>query len=985
MNYYKMNYSIRQFTTALFLMTIVPFFLTSCNEEEAPAQSSKYEFEAVEDDPLGTRIYTLDNGLKVYLSQNKKEPRIQTQIAVRAGSKNDPAETTGLAHYLEHMMFKGTNNVGTVDWEKEKVLLDQIEALYETHRKESDPEKKKAIYKQIDSVSYLASGYAIPNEYDKMVSSLGAKGTNAYTWVEQTVYVNDIPANEVNKWLKLESERFGDCVLRLFHTELETVYEEYNRTQDADGRQSYAALFESLFPKHQYGTQTTIGEGEHLKNPSMTNIYNYFETYYVPNNVAICLAGDLDYDATIAMVDEHFGKWQPGEVPAFTYEDQPAITEPIVREVTGVQPEHLYMGFRFDGTATKDPMMIQLIDFMLSNGQAGLIDLELNQKQKVLTASSFQTLMKDYTVHMLYGRPKAGQSLEEVQDLMLGQIERIKTGDFPDWLIGAVVKNLKLEEIQGQESNRGRASKFVTSFITEKPWAEVVNYYDEMGKITKEDVVKFAKEHYSNNYAVVYKRKTEESGRAKVDKPEITAIQINRDSQSVFLSNFQEMKSERLEPLWVDYKEEISTEDLGKGIELSYVENKVNEIFSLNYIIDMGSDHNKQLGLAVSYLPYLGTSKYTAEELQEEFYKLGLTFDVNTGRDQIYITLKGLEESLEEGLKLFEHVLGNAEPNPEAYEQMVQRMLKSRADSKLNKDVILRQGLMSYAKYGKENPFRDILPEDVLTTTDPVELVAILKDLTGFKHRIFYYGKEPQAEVKTLLAEYHKTPEALQDYPEPKAFAELPTTENKVLFVNYDMVQTEMMMVSKDDPFSLELMPYASLYNEFFGAGLSSIVFQEIREAKALAYSAYSYYAVPAKKEDAHYVYAYIGTQADKLDQAATAMKDLMNNMPEATAQYEAACDAALKKIESDRIVGQSVFWSYQRAKKRGLDYDFRKTMYEQIPGMDMEAMKAFFNEHIKGRNYTFIVIGKRENMDMEALAKLGPVSELTLEEVFNY
>ena len=253
-------------------------------------------------DPINAQIYTLDNGLKVYLSVNKDQPRVQTFIAVNTGSTNDPSDVTGLAHYLEHMVFKGTSNFATLDWEKEKVLLQEISDLYELHRAESDPDKKKVIYAKIDSVSGEAAKYAIPNEYDKMISGLGAKGTNAFTSMERTAYINDIPSTELEKWMKVESERFSELVLRLFHTELEAVYEEFNRGQDNDYRKAYAAMNEIMFTKHQYGTQTTIGEGEHLKNPSMVKIHEYFDTYYVPNNMAICLAGDFDPDVTLAMI-----------------------------------------------------------------------------------------------------------------------------------------------------------------------------------------------------------------------------------------------------------------------------------------------------------------------------------------------------------------------------------------------------------------------------------------------------------------------------------------------------------------------------------------------------------------------------------------------------------------------------------------------------------------------------------------------------------
>ncbi len=284
-------------------------------KETVHTAPNNYEYITITHDENRVRIYTLKNGLKVFLAQNFDAPRIQTFIPVRTGSNNDPADNTGLAHYLEHMMFKGTSRIGTQNWEKEKELLDQISALYEDHKAEQDPEKKKAIYKKIDEVSQEASQYAIANEYDKAISSLGATGTNAHTWFDETVYKNNIPNNELEKWLKIEKERFSEMTLRLFHTELESVYEEFNRAQDNDTRLVSYELMDALFPTHPNGQQTTLGKPEHLKNPSMKAIHKYFDEYYVPNNYAMVLVGDLDFEETIQLVDQYFGALPYKELP----------------------------------------------------------------------------------------------------------------------------------------------------------------------------------------------------------------------------------------------------------------------------------------------------------------------------------------------------------------------------------------------------------------------------------------------------------------------------------------------------------------------------------------------------------------------------------------------------------------------------------------------------------------------------------------------
>ncbi len=962
------------FSTAL-------IFLSSCK----PKEQSKYTYESVADDPLKARIYTLKNGLKVYLTVNPREPRIQTYIAVRAGSKSDPKETTGLAHYLEHMLFKGTHDIGTLNWEAEKVLLDSVSALYELHKNTPDPEKKKAIYQRIDSFSYEASKLAVPNEYDKMITSLGAKGTNAYTWVEQTVYVNDIPSNELEKWLTVESNRFRTLVLRLFHTELETVYEEFNRAQDNDGRKSWDALQNGLYPNHPYGTQTTLGEGEHLKNPSMVNIHNYFDKYYVPNNIAICLSGDLDPDKTVEMIEKYFGDWQPKEVALFSFEPQSEFAEPVVKESFGPQEEHVYVGFRTAGADSREALITKLITAILYNGQAGLIDLNLNQKQKTLSAEAFENIMADYGMLGLYGEPREGQTLEEVKDLLLQQVDLLKKGEFDDWLIEAAVKNMKLQQIKAYEGNRARAHKFVDAFILGLEWEKLANELNEMEKITKEEVVQFANERYKNNYVVSYKRIGTDPNTHKVEKPKITPVVMNRDTQSAFMVMFDSLESARLSPVFVDYKNEIQTDSLKGDIEFSYVKNKFNELFELYYIFDMGADNDQKLPLAIKYLPFLGTDKYSAEDLQKEFFKKGLSFDVSSSKDQVYVTLKGLEESFAGGVELFEHILANAQPDSQALSDMVDGILKERLDAKLNKGTILRSAMMNYAKYGPNSSFTNILSKDELKNLNPQELVGIIRNLSGFRHRIFYYGKNSAEKIKPVLEKHHTVAVPLKDYPQAKIFPELETSENKVFFTNYDMVQAEMILFSKGSLYDKTLTPAASLFNEYFGGGLSSIVFQEIREQKALAYAAYSYFSTPRLKDESHYVVAYIGTQADKLPLAVSAMKDLMSDMPKVPRQFESSRDAAMKIIESERIVGSGIFWSYESAKKRGLDYDIRKDVYENMKTATIDDLGKFFDEQIKGKKFNYLVLGKTGNVDMKSLDQLGPVQELKLEEIFNY
>lgn len=482
----------------------------SCTEkakfETKKGESGGYTYEYVTNDPLQARIYTLKNGLKVYLSQYNAAPRIYTQIAVKAGGKNDPADATGLAHYLEHIMFKGSDEFGTLDWTKEKVMLDSIERMFEHYRTLTDSMERVNFYKKIDQYSNDAAKLAIANEYDKMITELGGRGLNAYTTEDRTVYINDIPANQLDNWLQIEASRFRTIVPRLFHTELEAVYEEKNGSLDNDYWKSFEAMFEAAFKKHPYGTQTVIGTIDHLKNPSITEIKNYFTKYYRPNNVAICLSGDLDYDKTIALIDKYFSDWQPNEsLEPWSVVAEDPITSPTEVEIIGPDAEWIYLAYRFPDRKSKAYQLLRLTDMIMANSKAGLIDINLKQKQRVIEPESFVYDFNDYTLHIFNGKPKEGQTLDQVRDLFLEQIELVKKGDFEDWLLDAVVNDLKKNKIRGYESNYVRSDEMVTAFTNGMDWATYVGEIEALRKFSKEDVVKFANQHYGNNYILIKK------------------------------------------------------------------------------------------------------------------------------------------------------------------------------------------------------------------------------------------------------------------------------------------------------------------------------------------------------------------------------------------------------------------------------------------------------------------------------------------------
>ena len=947
------------------------------------ARSGGYTYKYVTHDPTNARFYTLRNGLTVILSPTNKEPRIQCYMAVKAGSKTDPATNTGLAHYLEHLLFKGTDKYGSLDWEKERKELDKIDDLYEQYNKTKDADQRKAIYKKIDSVSGVASKYAIANEYDKMMTSMGAQGTNAFTSFEKTVYTDDVPANALDKYITVQAERFRNPVLRIFHTELEAVYEEKNRTLDNDGRQVFETLFANLFKKHNYGLQTTIGTVEHLKNPSLREIRKYFKTYYVPNNMAIVLSGDFNPDEVIAKVDKVFSYMEYKDVPKYTFEKEDPITAPIVREVVGPDAESVSIAYRLPGNQEKDALLADLVGEILTNGEAGLIDLNLVKKQRLLGASAFNWALIDYGVLWLSGRPSQGQSLEQVKDLMLNEIENLKKGNFDDDLIPSIVNNIKKRIIQSTESYSSRAYMLMNAFTDNLDWRDQVAYVNDLSKIKKQDVVAFANKYLGNNYVVVYKKQGQRTNVEKIEKPAITPVETNADKQSAFVKMVNDMPSTPVSPVFLDYNKDLQKSKLGKA-EVLYVQNKDNDLYRLRFRYKIGYLNDLKMPLVADYIEFLGTDKKSAEQISKEFYKIASSFRISVGEEYTTVTIEGLQENFEAAVKLYEDLVLNVKADNEALAALKARLTKSRTDAKANRATIM-QALTSYALYGAKNKFNNRLSDAEIESVTAKELVDRVKNLNNVEQTVIYYGPSTLAELTAKLKPLHKVPATFAKVAPKKEFKQVEQTKNQVLFTDYEMVQAETRWIRNTNTYNPAENTVISVFNNYFGGGMGSLVFQTIRESKALAYSTYGFYVFPRKKADKYYMMAYVGAQADKFVEAVAAMNELLTTMPELPANLDLAKIQLKKEIQTERITQDDIIYDYIKAKDLGLNEDIRKTIYQNLDNISMKDIRTFHDTYLSKKPYTYVVLASEEKLSKEELQKIGEFRKLSLEELFGY
>jgi predicted Zn-dependent peptidase len=482
----------------------------------------------------------------------------------------------------------------------------------------------------------------------------------------------------------------------------------------------------------------------------------------------------------------------------------------------------------------------------------------------------------------------------------------------------------------------------------------------------------------------VFKRIGVANGLVKVEKPHITPVAINRADQSAFLKKFVSEGAIPLEPAFVNYSESIKEEKLNENVQFDYIPNITNDLFSLNYITEIGSNNDPELALAVKYLPYLGTEKFTAEQFKKELYKLGVSLNVYTGTDRSYVSINGLDQNSEAGLKLLEQLLAEAKPDKDAYKKLVEGILKEREDQKKDQNAI-GSALQNFSKYGKDSPFTNILSEEALKVVNPTELTDIIHKFCKYPHRVFYYGPTELTKASALIKANHILATDVVSIPAEKPFAEQPTDQNKVFFVDYDKSQVVIVMMSRDLPFDPKTLVNARVFNEYYGNSMSSVVFQEIREARALAYSAWANYLRPAKKADSFYIYGYVGTQANKMMDAIGAMNGLFTKMVVDEKSFNIAKESVIKSIQTERIIKSNIFWNWLQNKKLGIDYDIRKDYYEAAKIATIDNIQQFFDQHFKDKKYTYMIIGSKKDVDLVKLKTVGPVNELALKDIFNY
>jgi predicted Zn-dependent peptidase len=928
-------------------------------------------------DAMAVTVHRLSNGMTVYLSPNGQSPRITSWIGVRAGASHDPRDSTGMAHYLEHMLFKGSRRMGTLDQAKEQVHLDRISALYETLFGETDPEKRKAVYAEIDKENQLVSQYAVPGEMERIYKSFGFTGLNAHTSYEQTVYKSEFPKNRLDMWAKVEADRFEQPVFRLFQSEIETVYEELNMRLDGPYELVWNAFYRELFKGHPYAVPL-VGTVEHLKNPSLAKMYAFYDRYYVPNNMAIALAGDFDREAVLPLLEDQFGRLKPKPVPA---RDWPAIAPldaPVRVDVKFEGEELALIGWPTVPVNHPDEDALAVMGMVASNGEAGIVDLRLNQAQTVKGAVVFQDFLSEAGLFVGYVLPKDGQSIEQAQGLLMEALEAIKKGDFGEDDLKAIVLNYDIGEKYKRESNDARVSAMVNSFTEYDEWERRADTLERLRRVTKADVVRVANKYLGPNRVEVYRR----NGKPEIPhmtKPAFTKVEIPAGRQSAFAREVAAMPAAAIEPRWVvkgvDYVERKAP--FGKVIA---AKNPMNDLFSLGYQVERGSRHDRVACAAVNLWEKAGAGDLSADSLKRRLYSLGVSMSAWCSDRASGWSLSGPEVNLGEGLALLRARFRTPNIEPGTLEKMVEIWVGQHKDNKLDVKAV-GSALNQWSERGAESSVLAELSDAELRALREPELAAKLADFPTWQGRATYVGSRDADAVVALLKEKgvaYKAPPARPavTYVKPPA--------PRVVFAHRDMTQSQVKLFAADGELEPERFVDYSFYTNYMGGGFTSVIFQEVREARALAYTAWGGYAPGGQLRDENRLVGVLGCQADKTGEAVELMLKLFADPPFSEDRLKETRDSIVQSYRTDPLTFREVPGAVMAWEDIGYPKDPRPARFKRAQTYSLADFKAFA-DRMKGKTMTVTILGNRERLDLGALKRFGGVVEKTVDELFPY
>lgn len=937
----------------------------------------------------------LPNGMEVVLCEDHSQPQIYGAVCVHVGAKNDPEENTGMAHYLEHLMFKGTDKIGTTNWAAERDFLEEITNLYDEAHPLPEGETKNNILMRINELSNKATEYAIPNEVDVILSKMGGEGVNAFTSNDVTCYHNSFPSNQLEKWLMVYTERFRNPIFRLFQSELEAVYEEYNMYQDQPMSVFLEDALAAAYGDHPYG-RPVIGYQKHLKNPQISAMRKFFNTYYQPNNMTLVLVGDFNAQNIQPLLESTIGHLKNESEGAIFNQNRllDRMNTDLNQAVTPFKGHQIQtvsetpvkvgvVGYQTVGSHSTKSVYFDIISGLLNNeAGTGLLD-QLTNEQKVLAAQGFDYSMLENGMFAFMYVPKIlGQSHEDAEKFIFAAIDSLRTGHFSDNLFNAVKMEYLKDFIQIMESLEG---KFYTTLdiVTNKQNPDEYLYREDVIRsMTKQDIMNTANIYFTDN-CLIFRSNMGIKAKEKLQKPNWKPIVAqNTDAKSKFAESIESMPVEDILPQTIEFGKDVVETNINDNFTLYSARNPYNDIFSLSIRYNYGSLRNRDLENAIDYFALQGTDKLSYSEFQTQLQLMGASMNVYAYADELRINLSGFEQNLGKIIQLCYEKFMHPGNDEKKFENLIEG---KKTDNKMKRSDASTWGraLFNYALYGNQSPYLTNPTLKEMKKYTGQYLLDVLKQALAYDGSVLYVGNTDPKEVVELLQNQMISPTTikkgtkalspLRDFPEPTV----------LLVSNKDFLQSNIYFYTIGNQMeNIEDKVACEAYNEYMGGSMAGVIFQEIRELRSLGYSAYGAYSYDWLNRRPGFQYGFLGTQSDKTIEGCTAMSELLTQLPQKFDKFNMAKNSALKKSEADYVSFRDLPSEVKSWKEQGYTSDPRKEMAGILENLSFDDMQSFFNNHIADHPIVITIAGDKNRIDIKSLEKNYKVIEVKYKDI---
>ena len=936
-----------------------------------------YQSQAEDLNALKVKEYRLENGLTVWLNEDHSQPKVFGAVVVKAGAKDCP--DTGIAHYFEHMMFKGTDRIGTLDYESEKVLLDSIAMKYDELAMTEDTAARARLQKEINELSIRSSEYVIPNEFNRLINRFGGSGLNAATSYDATIYFNTFSPQYMVQWAEINSERLINPVFRLFQSELETVYEEKNMYGDFIGGQVMDTLMARYFGPHPYA-YPIIGSTKNLKNPRLTEMHKFFEDYYVASNMALILSGDFDAQQVMPILEKAFSRIRSGNAPKQEKVMLPPFNGRETMKVKFPIPFIKAMGLGFRGVSAnhEDQVALNIAVNLLNNANGtGYLD-KLMVEHKLMGALAINESMNEAGILAVAIMPKLLiQSYSSAEKMVWDEINRVKNGDFSDEMFNSLKLEQKRQYASSLENIDSRATIMMNLFSQGKSWNDYLNEVARIESITKEDVVRVAQKYFSNNYLCVTKS-TGKYPKDNLPKPAFSpVVPRNADASSSYAKQLEKIPEQQVAPRIIDFEKDVKTSKLTPLVTLYTTPNPLNDIFTLNISYGIGALEQPELMQLTNYLQLLGTESLSFEQFRSRLQSIGSTLAFDVTPDAFVMKVTGFDNHIDETMELVGDFIRHAKADDKKLRQIVD-------DAKVSEKAFFKSGdnvasaLLEQVKYGDQSRYLRKLSLSQIKKLKGKDMLAIYDKVRSVQCDLHYCGTLPVEKVigtirqhlpleRTTVASNSPYYRELKQYDRPTVF-----------FIDMpDMAQSIVYGYVKGDPVDDKASRHASqLFSVYFGGDMSSLMFQEIREFRSFADRTSGRYQVPnhAHKGTAGSFTAMLSTQSDKTLDALGVLDSLIREMPLKPERMEAVKQTLVNRINNDYPPFRNLSEKVASARMEGFDRDPAEEFLRDIATMDMQDISRFYQEQISGRPVVYVITGNRKHIDMKKLAEYGTI-----------